>query len=172
MNFDEFTGEVQHRLEFPDTGRTVRAIRATLYTLGQRIPEGNADDLAANLPMEIKWYMTGAVAEHGQRFDWREFLTRVSEIEGEGIDDAEAAYHSRVIVDLVAELVPASDFRQLRDQLPESQDSENWDKLFEIVDGGGWKDPHESETSGGPEPAAPSEDDPDETADRPPIDEQ
>ncbi len=39
MNFDEFTGEIQHRLEFPDTGRTVRSIRATLMTLGERIPE-------------------------------------------------------------------------------------------------------------------------------------
>jgi len=24
-------------------------------TLGQRLPEGNAEDLAASLPMEIKW---------------------------------------------------------------------------------------------------------------------
>ena len=53
MNFDEFTGTVQHRLELPDTGRTVRTIRATLTTLGQRIPEGAAEDLAASLPMEI-----------------------------------------------------------------------------------------------------------------------
>ncbi|RDZ88954.1 DUF2267 domain-containing protein, partial [Haloferax sp. Atlit-6N] len=26
MNFDEFTGEVQHRLELPGTGEAVRAI--------------------------------------------------------------------------------------------------------------------------------------------------
>ena len=152
MNFDEFTGEVQHRLELPDTGRTVRAIRATLHTLGERIPEGNAADLAANLPMEIKWYLTGAVHEHGQRFDWQEFLTRASEIEGEGVDKAEAAYHARVIVDLVESLVPPSDFRQLRDQLPESQSDENWGKLFELVDAGGWGEAQEAQTGGGPQP--------------------
>lgn len=145
MNFDQFTGEIQHRLQLPDTGRTVRAIRATLSTLGQRIPEGNAEDLAANLPLEIKWYMTGAVHEHGQRFDWPEFVDRVSEIEGEGVDGAEAAYHARVIVDLVAEEVPPSDFQQLRDQLPESADDEKWGKLFEIVDGGGWGDAQEAQ---------------------------
>jgi hypothetical protein len=44
MNFDGFTGEIQHRLEFPGAGETVRAIRATLMTLGRRIPEGNAED--------------------------------------------------------------------------------------------------------------------------------
>lgn len=138
MNFDEFTGEVQHRLELPDTGRTLRAIRATLLTLGQRIPEGNAEDFAASLPMEIRWYMTGAVHEHGQRFDWKEFVERVSEIEN--TDPAEAAYHARVIVDLVSTLVPPSDFQQLRDQLPESESDENWRKLFEVVDAGGWEE--------------------------------
>lgn len=40
MIFDEFTGEIQHRLELPGTGETVRAIRATLMTLGQRSTGG------------------------------------------------------------------------------------------------------------------------------------
>ncbi|MFW5917182.1 MAG: DUF2267 domain-containing protein [Halorubrum sp.] len=134
MNFDEFTGEVQHRLELPGTGEAVRAIRATLMTLGQRIPEGNAEDLAASLPLEIKWYLTGAVHEHGQRFDWQEFVARVSDIEK--ADPADAAYHARVIVDVVRSQVPESDFYQLRDLLPESEDTENWGSLFELVDDG------------------------------------
>ena len=113
MNFDEFTGEIQHRLELPGTGEAVRATRATLMALGQRIPEGNAEDLAASLPMEIKWYMTGAVQEHGQRFDWAEFVSKVSEVET--VDREEAAYHAQVVMDLVASQVPASDLQQLRD---------------------------------------------------------
>jgi len=137
MNFDEFTGTIQHRLELPGTGETVRTIRATLMTLGQRIPEGAAEDLAASLPMEIRWYMTGAVREHGERFDWREFVDRVSEIEGS--DPPTASYHAQVVVDLVHTAVPESDFQQLRNQLPESEDDENWRKLFEVVDAGGWE---------------------------------
>ena len=142
MNFDEFTGTVQHRLAFADTGETVRAIRATLMTLGQRLPEGNAADLAASLPLEIKWYMTGAVDEHGQRFDWAEFLDRVAEIENAERQDA--AYHARVVVDLVREQVPGSDFQQLRDALPEDEDDENWAQLFDVVDGGGWAEARET----------------------------
>jgi uncharacterized protein (DUF2267 family) len=142
MNFDEFTGEIQHRLELPGTGEAVRATRATLLTLGQRLPEGHAADLAASLPMEIKWYMTGAVHEHGQHFDWHEFLERASEIEA--ADPTDVAYHARVVVDLVHEQVPESDFQQLRDALPESEDDENWGKLFEVVDEGGWSDPQEA----------------------------
>ncbi len=150
MDFDEFTGQVQHRLELPNTGKAVRAIRATLLPLGQRIPEGNAEDFAASLPMEIKWYITGAVHEHGQRFDWKEYINRVSEIEE--IEPADAAYHARVIVDLTHTLVPESDFQQLRDSLPESEDDENWRKLFEVVDAGGWGDAEEAQTGGGPQP--------------------
>jgi len=137
MNFDEFTGQVQHRLELAGTGEAVRATRAALMPLGERIPAGNAADIAASLPIEIKWYMTGAVYEHGQRFDWQEYLSRVSEIEQ--TDRTDAAYHAQLVVDLVAEQVPESDFQQLRDLLPEAADDENWGKLFGVVDAGGWQ---------------------------------
>ena len=149
MDFDEFTGTVQHRLELPGTGEAVRAIRATLMTLGQRIPEGAAEDLAGSLPMEVKWYLTGAVQDHGERFDWREFVSRVSEIEQ--AEPQDAAYHARIVVDLVHTVVPESDFRQLRDQLPEGEDDENWRKLFEVVDAGGWSEATEAQTGGGPQ---------------------
>ncbi len=142
MNFDEFTGQVQHRLELAATGEAVRAIRATLMTLGQRLPEGNAADLAASLPVEIKWYPVGAVSDHGQRFDWSEFVTQVSEIEG--VDHSDAAYHAQVIMDLVASAVPESDIQDLRAQLPEGENEENWQKLFTIVDAGGWETVRES----------------------------
>lgn len=114
----------------------------TLLTLGQRIPEGSANDLAASLPVEIKRYMTGAVHQHGQRFEWREFVDRVSEIEQ--VDRSGTAHHARVIVDLVHTLVPKSDFQQFRDLLPESEDDESWQSLFEIVDADGWNDPEDT----------------------------
>jgi uncharacterized protein (DUF2267 family) len=149
MDYDEFTGEIQHRLELPGTGEAVRAIRATLLPLGQRIPEENAEDFAASLPMEIKWYMTGAVHDHGQRFDWTEFVERVADIEG--VDPSDAAYHARVVVDLTHAVVPAADFQDLRDQLPESEGAENWRELFRMVDAGGWGEAEEAQTGGGPQ---------------------
>jgi uncharacterized protein (DUF2267 family) len=151
MNFDEFTGTVQHRLELPGTGETVRAIRATLSTLGQRLSAGQAEDLAGSLPMEIDWYLTGGVDEHGQRFDWQEFVTRVSEIEH--ADRPDAAYHAQVILDLVHSVVPQSDFQQLRDVLPDADTDQNWGNLFGVVDAGGWGDAQERQTGGGPQPS-------------------
>jgi uncharacterized protein (DUF2267 family) len=135
MNFDDFTGQVQHRLELPATGEAVRAVRATLTGLGRRIPAGDATDLASSLPMEIDWYLTGAVHEHGQRFDWQEFVGDVAD--AEGVDRADAAYHAQVVFDLVASNVPEADVRQLRDQLPAD---DGWDRLFEVVDAGGYQE--------------------------------
>ena len=132
MNFDEFTGQAQNRLGTADTGQTLRAIRATLSTLGSRIPKENAADLAASLPIEIKWYLPGPATEHGQRFDWPTFVDRVSEIEG--CDGSDAAYHARVIVALVSEVAPRSDVEQLRDMLPGGHGSDGWGSLFELVD--------------------------------------
>ena len=149
MNFDEFTGEVQHRLELPGTGEAVRAIRATLSTLGQRIQQGDAEDLASSLPMEVGWYLHGPVAEHGERFDWREFVGRVSDIEG--VEREDAAYHAQVIVDLVASAATDADFEQLRDGLPESEDDGDWGELFGVVDAGGWQEAQEAQTGGGPQ---------------------
>jgi hypothetical protein len=50
-----------------------------------------------------------------------------------------AAYHARVVIGLLETLVPESDFRQLRESLPESEANENWASLFELIDAGGWE---------------------------------
>lgn len=125
MNFSEFVGQVQHRLELPEEGHAVRAARATLTTLGERIVEGEAEDLASPLPMEIDRYLLEA--DSGQRFSFDEFVDRVAE--REGVDPSEAAYHAKVVVDLVGEVAPAGELEQVRGQLPEE-----FDQLFELVD--------------------------------------
>ena len=54
--------------------------------------------------------MTGTVHEHGQRFDWQEFISLVSEIGSEDYDSSEAANNARIILDFVETQVPPSDF--------------------------------------------------------------
>jgi len=43
----KFIGQVQHRLEYGQFGHAVRTTRAVLTTLGERIQEGEATDLAS-----------------------------------------------------------------------------------------------------------------------------
>ena len=130
MNYKEFVGQVQHRLELGTFGEAVRATRATLTTLGERLHEGEATDLASPLPMEIDRYLT----EHEgvTRFDYDEFLDRVAN--REGVDRADANHHAQQIVAVVAEVVPPGNLEKVRNGLPEE-----YDALFEAVD-------HEADT--------------------------
>ena len=125
MNYKEFIGQVQHRLEYGQFGQAVRATRAVLTTLGERLQEGEATDLASPLPMEIDRYLTDA--EHGQRFDYQEFLDRVAE--REHIDRADANYHAQQLLVVISEVVPAGNLEKIDDQLPE-----DFDPLFELIE--------------------------------------
>jgi len=135
MNYSDFIGEVQHRLEMGTQGEAVRATRAVLTTLGERLQEGEASDLAGPLPMEIDYYLESA--DHGQRFDYDEFISRVAEREGmdpESDDDLpDANFHAQAVVSLLAEVVPESELQQVRQQLPQDED---WENLFELVGAG------------------------------------
>lgn len=114
MGFSDFTGEVQHRLELGTQGEAVRATRAGLHTLGQRLPAGEAGDLAAPLPMEVDHYVLAA--DHGQRFGWNEVVTRVTDIARAEAGDA--AFYAQAVVGLLAEVIPGSEIEQIRDSLP------------------------------------------------------
>jgi uncharacterized protein (DUF2267 family) len=129
MDFDQFTGQVQHRLELPSTGRSLRAIRATLTTLGERLQEGEATDLAGALPMEIDRYLVEV--DSGQRFDFDEFVTRVLEREEltDPDDRGDAVYHAKAIMQVVAETIPPGELAQVRGQLPD-----DFDPLFDLVE--------------------------------------
>ena len=125
MKYDDFMGQVQNRLELSDTGESVRATRAVLQSLAERLQGGEAEDLAGPLPMEVDYYLESA--DHGQRFDYDEFLDRVAD--RAAVDRSDAAYYAKVVVGLVSELVPAGELEQVRAQLPD-----DYDDAFQMVD--------------------------------------
>jgi len=57
MNYEEFIGEIQHRIRQGTQREAVRTARSVLETLGERLTEGEATDLASPLPMEIDRYL-------------------------------------------------------------------------------------------------------------------
>lgn len=125
MDYDSFLGQVQNELELSSTGEAVRATRAVLTTLGERLEEGEASDLAAPLPMEIDRFLLEA--DSGQRFDFDEFVDRVVERGGE--DRSEAVYQAQAVVDVVSEPVPEGEMEEVKAQLPPE-----YQKLFEVAD--------------------------------------
>lgn len=121
MDYDEFVGQVQHRARLGSQGETVRAIRATLETLAERLAGGEADHLAAQLPAELGRYLQQV--EGGQRFSLDEFFVRVSD--KEGVDLPLAIYHARAVIELLGEAVSQGEMDHVRAQLPAE-----FDRLF------------------------------------------
>jgi putative intracellular protease/amidase/uncharacterized protein (DUF2267 family) len=91
-----------------------RAIEATLVTLGERISEGEARDLARHLPDSL----TRLIVQRGpaQGFGADEFFRRVAEREG---TDAEAAErHARAVVAALARREGRKELHDMISQLP------------------------------------------------------
>ena len=130
MEYSEFLGQVQNRLELDSQQAAQKVTRITLETLGKRLEPGEAEDLAAQLPEEIGRHLTKS--EEAESFGWQAFVDRVAE--GEGLTDeddrADAAYRAQVVMDLVAEAVSVGELDDVVAQLPEDE----FDDLFELVD--------------------------------------
>ena len=120
MQHDEFIGQVQHRARLASRGEAERATRATLETLGERIPEHLADNLAAQLPIEINEHLHRTVTlggeGTGERFDLPEFVNRVSA--RSGTDEPAALYQARVVLEVVDDAVAPGMMSKVRQALP------------------------------------------------------
>ncbi|MFC6724238.1 DUF2267 domain-containing protein [Halobium palmae] len=77
MDYDDFIGNVQQYADYADGGEAESATRSTLTTLGERVTELEAEDLAAQLPPEIGRHLTEG--ESQERFDCEDFLDRVAD---------------------------------------------------------------------------------------------
>ena len=126
MKHDEFIAHVQARSRLASRGEAEAAARATLETLGGRLPAGLADNLAAQLPPEIGEHLRrtagagvpGPSGEAtGERFDRDEFIRRVSD--RERVDPPAAAFHARVVLEVVSEATTGGIMDKVRQSLPD-----------------------------------------------------
>jgi len=116
MQFEQFSGEVQQRARLATQGEAMRAICATLETLGERLFGEEARHLAAELPAGIGAYLRLAPAK--ETFELEEFYRRVAEREGAGVDLPQATHHAQAVVSVLQEAVSAGEMNDVRAQLP------------------------------------------------------
>lgn len=125
MQHDQFIGQVQARARLSSRGEAERATRSVLETLGERIPEGLADNLAAQLPTEVGEHLrrTEVYGGYGtgERFDRDEFVARVCE--RSGFDAPRAAFAARVVYEVVDEATQGGVMGKVRDALPDDVQS-------------------------------------------------
>ncbi|WP_019819069.1 DUF2267 domain-containing protein [Saccharomonospora saliphila] len=129
MEHDHFIGQVQARAQLASRGEAEGLTRATLETLGERIPEQLATNLADQLPTEIgeslRRTITMGGAGSGERFGLDEFTRRVSERGHVG--EPHAVYGARVVLEVTGEATEGV-LDKVREALP--------DDLRELVDAG------------------------------------
>lgn len=120
MQHDEFIGQVQARARVPSRGDAERATRSTPETLGERLPEGLVDNLAAQLPVEIGEHLRRTITLGGQgtgeRFDRAEFVRRVSE--RSGADEPLALFQARAVLEVVTAAVQPGIVNRVKGSLP------------------------------------------------------
>jgi uncharacterized protein (DUF2267 family) len=118
MRFEEFLGKVQERAALDSTDSAMRATRATLNTLAERLYGNEPTDLASQLPGEIGIHLNAESAGSGERFDTREFVRRVSQ--RARVDERDAAVQARAVLQVLSLSVSAGEMRDVKQQLPES----------------------------------------------------
>ena len=92
MQYQEFLQRVQEQINATEPATQTQraaeqAITATLQTLSERLTGGEATDLAAQLPEELKAPLQRS-AEEAEGFSLEEFYGRVAEREGVDIETA------------------------------------------------------------------------------------
>lgn len=139
-SYEEFCGQIQHRIQADTQAEAVRTIRSVLETLGERVDDGGATDIASPLPMEIDRYLLQV--EHGHTYDYDEFVDRVvdrlnyDDIDLEAsygkpgeIDRAEAVFRIQAVVALLSDLVPGGKIANVEHQFPDE-----FEDMFAFVD--------------------------------------
>lgn len=122
MDYSNFVGQVQNKARLDGEDKAVRAIRATLETLSERLSAGEVSDAASQLPREIALYMQSS--DGSERFDVDEFFRRVSH--REQVDLPEAIFHARAVVEVLDGALSEGEMSDIRAQLPE-----DYSRLFD-----------------------------------------
>ena len=117
MQTQEFLGQVQNKAGLATLGEAMRATRATLETLAERLGPDETRHLAAQLPHEIQLFLADAGMAMPERFSSNEFLLRVCA--REGIDLPESTHHARAVIDVLTEAVSPGDIDDVLERLPD-----------------------------------------------------
>lgn len=114
MQYDELIGKVQAEAQLPDRGAAERTARAVLHTLAERMPDGLARHMAAQLPEELAESVREGAAEPagtvpagpsvGERFGLTTFAGRVAW--RADLSEEDAVRHAAAVLEVLDAAVP------------------------------------------------------------------
>jgi uncharacterized protein (DUF2267 family) len=114
MKYDEFVGRVQQQTNLESQEKSVRAIYATLETLGECLEGNTTDHLSSHLSPVIGHYLQAS--DNNEQFTVDEFFQRVAE--REDVDLPEATHHAQVVISVLVETINPEELAEALAQLP------------------------------------------------------
>ncbi|GAA4831691.1 DUF2267 domain-containing protein [Garicola koreensis] len=118
MNYGEFVNTVIERGGPSDREMAAQVTQVVLADLGQRLTGDEAQNLADQLPEELKEPVIEHVAADPVVDDTDDFLRRVADHLGEGVDPDQARTYVRAVFTTLAQAVSAGEIDNVRAQLP------------------------------------------------------
>ncbi|MBX0293658.1 DUF2267 domain-containing protein [Haloarcula nitratireducens] len=130
MNEHEFLAAVERRTDVESDNEAHVVADATLQTLSDRIVQGEAEDIASQLPRQLADSLTAGPVE-AEEFSASEFTDRVETREADlgTLDDPDGEEHAQAVLEVLGEAVSGGELDDAREQLPDE-----FDPLFEPVD--------------------------------------
>ena len=120
MQYQEFVDRVRQRAGLASFAEAEAVTQATLTTLGEYLTGGEGLDLAAQLPQGLAELLRRQPPERSMIFSLNDFLQRVGEEEGVGIEEASA--HARAVMGVLEEAVTEGEMDDVRRQFPSEFD--------------------------------------------------
>lgn len=122
MRYHEFIDRVRERADFASRDEAVRATKATLATLGERLYRTERDHLTAQLPEGLKQYIyahvdAGATRQDAEHFSLEEFYNRVGA--RSDVTYTPAVEWAQVVMSILEEAVSAGQLRKILSTLPD-----------------------------------------------------
>ena len=121
MDTDEFTETVRREADLDAEAEAERAVEATLAVLGDRITDGEAEDLAARLPDGPAGTLRDAATDEASSFDPEEFADRVADRLDR--DRNEVWPRTRAVGRVLAAALGDREARKVGQQLPDEYGS-------------------------------------------------
>jgi uncharacterized protein (DUF2267 family) len=120
VQYQEFVDRVRQRAGLASFAEAEAVTQATLTTLGEYLTGGEGLDLAAQLPQGLAELLRRQPPERSMIFSLNDFLQRVGEEEGVGIEEASA--HARAVMGVLEEAVTEGEMDDVRRQFPSEFD--------------------------------------------------
>lgn len=118
MQYSEFINSVIEQGGPSDPEAAKQVTQVVMADLGQRLTGDEAKGLAAQLPEELKGTVTEHVAADPVPDDVDDFLRRVADHLGQGVDPEQARAQVRAVLKALSQAVSAGELDDVRSQLP------------------------------------------------------